>query len=346
MPRAANIFYNLVTDENSTTELLCNLMRFSAFRTPFLRQFLSETAATEVAWEDFDTQVGIAGSGRPDLQIWTKDFVALIEIKVAPGVGLTANQPKEYIEFLCNQNARECWLVFLVPKGWQYIRDLERSLEKTAGAENSGAKVQSRIIFWDDVLEAIEKNDLALLNPFLHDFYELLMARLGPKPLVFSAKEILMLFSSEFPSALSHLQDLVDGVRDRSTALKVKAVASRSLCPEEYSLYFLDGQGKEILWFGVWTPFWKANAVPLCFGVATNSSESVRQAFLVHYKGQTKRFQGYIVGWFGPEILAAEDSVDQVWAQLSPLVEAIAAAMSHASNSNPDTWGSGGQMPS
>jgi hypothetical protein len=331
MPRAANIFYNLVTDENSTTELLCNLMRFSVFRTPFLRQFLTETLATEVAWEDFETQVEIEGSGRPDLQIQTKDVLALIEIKVTLGAGLTVNQPEGYIEFLRSQNALDRWLVFLVPKSWECIGDLKSGFEKAAETDNS-TKVQTRIIFWENVLEIFEKNDLVALNPFLHDFYDLLMARFGPKPLVFPVKEIFMLFSSELPTALSHLQDLVDGVRDRSTAFKVKPFSSRSLCPQEYSLYFLDEQGREIFWFGVWTPFWKANALPLCFGVARSAGQAAREAFLSHYKGQTKSFEGYILGWFGQEILAAENPVDQAWAHLSPLVEAISAAVSRASD--------------
>ncbi len=43
-----------------------------------------------------------------------------------------------------------------------------------------------------------------------------------------------MLFSNEIPAALSRLQQVVDGVRDRSTAYKIRTSSSRSLCPSEY----------------------------------------------------------------------------------------------------------------
>jgi hypothetical protein len=42
-----------------------------------------------------------------------------------------------------------------------------------------------------------------------------------------------MLFSNEIPAALSRLQQVVDGVRDRSTAYKIRTSSSRSLCPSE-----------------------------------------------------------------------------------------------------------------
>jgi hypothetical protein len=67
------------------------------------------------------------------------------------------------------------------------------------------------------------------MNPFLNDFYELLI---GLTSVVFTSKEILMLFSNEIPAALSRLQQVVDGVRDRSTAYKIRT-SSRSLHPSE-----------------------------------------------------------------------------------------------------------------
>ncbi len=137
-----------------------------------------------------------------------------------------------------------------------------------------------------------------------------------------------MLFSNEIPTTLSRLQQLVDGVQDRSTIYKVKPSGSRSLYPAENGMYFLDAQGKPVFWFGVWMEFWKEAGAPLCFGLAENSDQAVREAFLSHYKGQTKRFGKHILGWFGQETLAAENPVDQVCAQLFPIVEATVAASS------------------
>jgi hypothetical protein len=335
MPRAENVFYNLATDENSTTELLCNLMRFSAFRTPFLRLFLPEAAARDVAWEDFDTQLATTGGGRPDLQIKNNDIVALIEIKVSAGLGPTPHQRRGYFEFLQQQDTAECWLIFLVPRNWAHGEELNRELAELAGAAGPGKRIGARVIHWNDVIDVIEKNDLAALNPFLNDFYELLVARFAPKFVAFTAREMQMLFSNEIPSALARLQQIVDSVRDRSTTGRVRPSASRSLCPSEYGLYFLDDHSRGIFWFGVWTDFWEAQGAPLCFGVTESASEAVRQAFLDSYPGQKKHFKKYILGWFGPEVLSAENAIDEVWAALTPVLEATIAAGSKEPAPNP-----------
>jgi hypothetical protein len=326
MPRAANVFYNLVTDENSTTELLCNLMRFSAFRIPFLRLFLPEVAAGDVAWEDFDTQLATTDGGRPDLQIRNPGIVALIEVKVSAGLAPTPHQRRGYFEFLLKQDARECCLIFLVPRNWAHREELNRGLAELAGTVGPEKKNGARVIHWNDVIDLIEKNDLAALNPFFNDFYELLVARFAPKFLAFTVREMQMLFSNEIPSALGRLQQIVDSVRDRSTMGRVKPSASRSLCPSEYGLYFLDDHNREVFWFGVWTDFWKAQGAPLCFGVTESASEAVRQAFLGTYPGQKKHFEKYILGWFGPDVLSAENAIDEVWTALAPVVEATIAA--------------------
>jgi hypothetical protein len=335
MPRAENVFYNLVTDENSTTELLCNLMRFSGFRIPFLRLFLPEAVAKDVAWEDFDTQLAITGGGRPDLQIWNDDIVALIEIKVSAGLPPTPHQRRGYFELLRKQAAPERWLVFLVPRNWAHQEELNRELAELAGSAGTGKKIGTCVILWNDVIEVIEKNDLAALSPFLKDFHELLVARFAPTFVAFTDREIQMLFSHEIPSALARLQKIVDSVRDRNTIGRVKPSASRTLCPSEYGLYFLDEHNREFLWFGVWTDFWEAQDAPLCFGVHESTSPAVQQAFMDSFPGQKKHFDKYIVGWFGHEVLSSENAIDEVWAALGPILEATFVAHSKEPAPNP-----------
>jgi hypothetical protein len=82
MARTSNIFHNLVTDEGSTTELLCNLMRFAAFRRPLLARFLSDACAAQIGYEDIDTQVDLESHGRPDLIVRNDGVCALVEVKV------------------------------------------------------------------------------------------------------------------------------------------------------------------------------------------------------------------------------------------------------------------------
>ena len=51
-------------------------------------------------------------------------------------------------------------------------------------------------------MRIIERNDLAALNPFLNDFYALILARFGPKLVAFNTRKIQMLFSNDIPTAL------------------------------------------------------------------------------------------------------------------------------------------------
>jgi len=87
MRRVQNIFHNIVTDENSTTELLCNLLRFDVFRVPFLELILPGIDSSEIAWDHIETQIDHGEFGRPDIQIRNGSILALIEVKVVAGLG-------------------------------------------------------------------------------------------------------------------------------------------------------------------------------------------------------------------------------------------------------------------
>ena len=325
MPRTSNIFHNLVTDEDSTTELLCNLMRFAAFRRPLLARFLSEACAAQIAYDDIDTQVDLGGSGRPDIIIRNDKVCALMEVQVTQYQELTGNQPDGYFSFLSKDKTPERWLVFLVPKGWVNLRSLEEFLGLLNAAHRNGS-IRTRVVYWEDVLAVIEENDLQALNPFLGEFYQLLLARFIPRAIVFSTREVLMLFSKEFPAALSNLDQLIGQIQEKSSAYKSRPQRARALCPEEYGIYFANARDDTVLWFGVWTDFWKQEGLPLCFGVDDKWPTAVREAFRASYKGNTKRFQNWTLGWISQEALASDSAVEQVWTQLAPVLDAVVGA--------------------
>ena len=113
---------NKFTEKNlrghSTTELLCNLMRFAAFRNPVLAHLLLGSSCVDsIEFDDIDTQITLTGSGRPDLVIYNDKIYALVEIKTEKSRGLTDHQPDSYFDHLLKETARERWLVFLVPDG-------------------------------------------------------------------------------------------------------------------------------------------------------------------------------------------------------------------------------------
>ncbi|MGH9670305.1 MAG: hypothetical protein ACRD3A_09350 [Terriglobales bacterium] len=327
MPRSPNIFHNLVTDENSTTELLCNLMRFSAFRRPLLARLFSDAISLQIGWDDIETQVELGDCGRPDLRVSNERVLALVEIKVSQYQGLTDNQPGGYFEFLAKDETPERWLVFLVPRTWIHLGALKASLEHLVNAPR-GQMIQTRIVHWEDVIDVIEGNDLPALNSFVNDFCALLAARFLSGPIVFSTEEILMLFSRDIPAALSNLQSLIEGIRGKGSTYKSRPSRSRNLCPEEYGIYFTSTKDQDILWFGVWMDFWREQGMPLCFGVDDKWPLEVREAFRTTYKGKTRRFKNWTLGWIDQESLAGDSVLDGVWAQLAPVLEAVLQASS------------------
>lgn len=54
----------------------------------------------------------------------------------------------------------------------------------------------------------------------------------------------------------------------------------------------------------------------------------VREAFRKIYKGKTKRFKNWTLGWIDQESLAGDSVLDRVWTQLVPILEAVVLASS------------------
>lgn len=90
-----NIFYKVVNNENTTTELLCNLLQFPVFLNGVLKMLSDDIEFTEDI--EVETQYSINyGKGYPDIRMHSDQVELLIEVKIdhAP---LTDNQPKGYL---------------------------------------------------------------------------------------------------------------------------------------------------------------------------------------------------------------------------------------------------------
>jgi hypothetical protein len=331
MPRSSNIFHRLVANEDSHTELLCNLMQYSAFRRPLLLRILSERCAQQIKYDDIDTQVVLPESGRPDIIIEGDTVYAVVEVKVDPGRGLTGNQPDAYFRYLATKTCPDRWLVFLLPPGWSDGPRLRESLARLEATQGDGG-VRTCIVNWHDVLDIIESNDLQAISPFFDQFHQLLEVRFRPKPIVFTRKEVFMLFSKDVPVALSKLDKLIDQIQEKSSSTyKSDRKRSRGLPGDEHGIYFKNDQETPVLWFGVWTDFWKAENIPLCFGVDDKWLPPILKAFRSSYKGNTKSFEGWTLGWVPEQTLASENTLEEIWTQLAPVLQAVAKAGGGAS---------------
>src|SRR5262249_36986903 len=149
--------------------ILCNLMRFSAFRQPLLTKLFSPECAAGIAYDDFETQVHLGRLGRADIVIANQSVSAIVEVKVEDFCGVTENQPNGYLSYLANQDVPERWLAFIVPPRWAHRRELDQAL----GSAKHGS-IRTRVLSWEDVLGVIELGDLQNLSPFIDEFYRLL----------------------------------------------------------------------------------------------------------------------------------------------------------------------------
>ena len=116
--RENNIFYNVIKNETSLTEVFCNLMHYKAFRDLFLsivnkkrkKLSLEEFQISSIKYNDFSTEKDLKedGSrlGRGDLILKNKDDEYIFELKIEKYRKLTVNQPESYLKYLKNDNTR------------------------------------------------------------------------------------------------------------------------------------------------------------------------------------------------------------------------------------------------
>lgn len=290
MPRAESIFFNLVTEENSATELLCNLMRFTAFRRAVLGRLISPDIATDIHYEDIDTQNRALGCGQPDLVVQNNRLCALVEVKVRPDQGCTDNQPDKYFERLVRvEGGVERWLVFLVPRTWKYYRETLERLNALR-CTNGGEVVNVAIVSWEEILEVIRDGDLTLLSPIIAEFHQLMSGWFSPRIIRFSLEEARVLFSQETANAVIKLYGLVDEAKNRGPYKKSRMEPGGC----DYGFYFQNANGNDVLWFGVWGEFWAKKGYPLCFGVWEEWRQQVPklvETFIDRYKVTTSNLR-------------------------------------------------------
>jgi hypothetical protein len=320
------MLYNLVVDENSATEALCNLMQFPAFRRSLLSRLLSEECASEIEFSDIKTQEPLPGNGQPDIAINSDALCGLIEVKLERDLDLTPHQTGGYFEYLCKQQGKERWLAFLVPRYRKHRPWLESELERLKGATRE--RVNTNIGDWEAVLEVLEDSNLRQLNHYFDDFYELLSAWFKPSCAAFSASEVHMLFSKEVGGDLLNLSLLFKEVCASSGRWGYRAKTE-----PHWSAHFFDAKRK-ILWFGIWFPFWKKEGFPLAFGVDDSWGPASRNAFCEAFRKsagtEPKLFEHngekWTLGWIPAEVLTSQNPLDASWNLLSPVLKAVAGA--------------------
>jgi hypothetical protein len=179
--REENIFFNLIKNETSLTEVFCNFMKYKIFRDLFI-DIINEKIQNQenridksiVKFQDFDTEVFLSDNenkfGRIDLQLIINEEIYLFEIKIVVSTSLTENQPTNYLDFLNNKNEN---LFFILPKGYSHINEIYEKWEEKTKYPKEEIK-NHNIIYWEDILEQLKKQELDKANIFINEFCEII----------------------------------------------------------------------------------------------------------------------------------------------------------------------------
>lgn len=192
--RENNIFYRVLGNEDSVTEMFCNLLMFKPFREQFLSRILEKIKKihtqdkalnnlTGLTYDDIDTQIAIE-EGRPDIVILNEKIKIFIEVKITKYRELTDNQPEGYLADLGNkENANKTVaLFFLIPQGYYHIEEIKKRWQEwtkgNKGKENqpqwllwsNNIEEDSFFIYWEDIRDIIRDSQLDALNPIFQQF--------------------------------------------------------------------------------------------------------------------------------------------------------------------------------
>lgn len=162
MNRKNNIFYKLTQEnENSCTELLCNILRIKYIRDIFLKNIgFCKNLLDKINIDHITTQYRNEQIGIPDIKIENEDCLIIIESKIKVNTVIQENQVTFYPKYINNANKQHRGLIFLVPKDYQHINKIV-SVKK----EYSFAK----IIYWEDILEMFYISEIDEGSPVISE---------------------------------------------------------------------------------------------------------------------------------------------------------------------------------
>jgi hypothetical protein len=329
-----SIFHRIVSSENSYTQLLCNTLK----REPSLLVDLLDLAKIKlkdtIKPEDIRPQVRLNDCGQADLIIQSDTLTVIFEVKIRPQRPLEASQKLDgdrpgYKDWLKEKKAEEhdVWLVYLVPGDWKYRPNNDEVIEEYRRSKGQLA-INVRQIYWDDVLRLFSKGDSRATGPLIVEFVLLLME--GFDPIKFASKEIVRMFTSEFPmETLIKLNAILEGLRKRAG----KEAESESVS-YEFGFYLTKGKRK-LIFVGLSREFWDAgHHYPICFGVDDEDAR-VKEAFCLAFRKAYNQEPISIaememtIGWVPQEEFnrfETTDATNEIWAKLGPIWDNVKKA--------------------
>jgi hypothetical protein len=246
MAREINLYHKIIDNEDKLTELLANLLQFSAFKDVFSNFVAEQLGFPDFSfrYSDVETQKKCDKVCKPDLIIENESFCILIECKIYNGRKLTKHQPVSYLSYLDSLTDKKCALIFLIPYYYEY--------EKLILQRATASKIQPKLVYWTELIKQIQ-NKISGQNVAVKHFVLLLRAWFEVHPVRFSKEEIMILQNREFPATLSKLIELTDEIYYKfHKPFKLQYLSNQY----GFGYYIKNQNGNYLLWFGCFYDYW------------------------------------------------------------------------------------------
>ncbi len=306
----SNIFNQVANNEDRTTGLLYNFLYYKAFRDAFAQKIGLQP--TDIAHQDFSLQFRTEDCGIPDLRLSNDKIEYLFEVKIYDYREFTENQPSNYLKYLTQSKTdnNNCKLILLAPKHYQHQKSF---FEKAAPYQ---PHVKTIKLDWEDIIQILEREELASLSPLFAEFSDFLKNWF--KHIDYRNLNLELMYHKEYAQSLRKLYELVDELYKNLAGEDIKMSMSNKL-PNEYGFYLHQGAENEI-YFGNWLPVWEEHGYPLT--LTTNRME-MKEEFIKFCEGQNlpildKDFSGWIIAGIPQHIMPTEkDGAEKIQTLLS-----------------------------
>lgn len=353
MHRGDTIFFKAVKeDENHTTELFCNLLKYDFVRNVFLSFFNKEQNVNipieNIEYENIDTQTSFGENNkRPDIVIKTNDYKCFFEIKTNKNTDLQDSQLKEYPEELKKSNNKN--LIFITPKNYKHQDSIdklkkEKSFYSIDELEKEKSFVQS--FYWEDFIRYIEKTDLIKTNILVSEFITFLKN-------VIEKQDLFLTLNLEEMALLQNPKDLIVAKRLLSKLYKIIDEVGKKVKEEldinvqkendenEYAFYFKDKDKNYLLYFGLWFSMIENsekiegnkdyNNYFLCYGVYNGDDDDYSfgkyaDIFSKKYNNEYFNYQDWLLNSFDKYDFAEQDEdilIDNISKQLIEVIKKL-----------------------
>lgn len=303
--REENIFYNLIKNETSLTEVFCNFMRYKIFRDLFIdivnekiKHIENKIDKSKLKFQDFDTEIDlkkeINNYGRIDLQLKINDKIYLFEIKVETFTKLTDNQPKNYLEYLENRNEN---LFFILPKSYFHKNEIFKNWENKTEYQKEDIK-NHNIIYWEDILDQLKKQEIDKANIFINEFCKILDFRwFYFEEIIFTKNELDLIFSNKKEKGYKMTENVnVPVLMNKLFTIifdtKVDFRNNKEQDPDYFG-YYVDNKKYEIsdrltIWLGVDYELWYKTNTPISIQVLSSTHNDKEIEYIENFLDNKK----------------------------------------------------------